>query len=147
MYDSDLVWGIRASFLAYVEVVGAIEVILPASRAAAGALRFPLAEVADNEFRYSGKVAFRAHHGALSLTIGDPWIRVRGNHDATMSLLHLTASHPDGKRVVVAKVAPDGATELVEAGAALFDYQYPVGAELDPVRFASRRLSTSHGIG
>jgi hypothetical protein len=130
-----LVWGVRASFVRYVEATGSIDVIEPATRDAAGRLHFPASGADGSTLRFSGGATFLAHHGALTLTLRDPWIESSDEPGGlrVLSALDVSAFEPQGSRVVVAELGPSGSARLTETGVGLFGFHYPAGAALEPV--------------
>ena len=134
MFDGDLRWGVKRSFVRYVEVAGGIEVLAPGWRDVE-AFRFPLVQRRADQIQFSGGVAFRAHRGLLSLTLQDPWIEFDEEGGAILSVLYVANRDSDGERVIVADVSADGSTTLTASGVSLFDSEYAPGTELDPLTF------------
>lgn len=114
-------WAVKSSFVEYVEALGEVEIIPPASRDDEGLFRFP--ESPGGE-RFNGGLAFRAHHGAMDLVISDPWI------EAGQLTVEFTDHGRSEGRIVLADVEDDGRTALALSGAVVFDFTYPVGTEL-----------------
>lgn len=138
MRDGDLVWGVKASFVRYVEATGgSVEVRPPASRDDDGRIRFPPAQRSATLLRFCGEATFRTHHGALSLILRDPWFEIRGTPDQAgwITVADVTRPVADGTRILLAEISPTGTTTLAEPGVALFDFHYPAGTELEPVIF------------
>ena len=133
--QGDLLWGVRDSFVRYIEVTGSIEASEPASREEGNIMRFPGVQHDERVLRFSGAVSFRAHHGMLSLTIKDPWIESTDRSDvaATLTVLDVSQCEPAGIRVILAEISHQGTVTLAPTGVALFDFHYPAGTELDPV--------------
>ncbi len=122
-----LVWAVKASFVEYVDALGTVDVVAPAPPAADRSLRLPPDRAAGG---YRGSVAFRAHHGAMDIVLRDPRLEAAG----------LSVEYDDhGRRrgrIVIAGV--DGERTVLETdGAIVFDFTYPVGSELAPVRIES----------
>jgi len=122
-----LIWGVKASFVAYVEALGAVDVVGPATRLDDGSFRFP----GDHDGGgYRGSVAFRAHHGAMDIVLRDPRLESAG-----LSVEYDDHGRRQG-RIVIAGV--DGERTVLETdGAVVFDFTYPIGSELAPVRVES----------
>lgn len=134
---ADLVWGVRESFLRYVEAVGgAVEVITPATRTAEGPVRFPLVRETPELAEYSGGLSFHAHHGALRVSFCDPRLE-RPDADADAALLSvIDASAEPPARIVLATIDQTGGVALADGGLAIFDFHYPAETVLDPIAFA-----------
>ncbi|GLI28589.1 hypothetical protein ARHIZOSPH14_28310 [Agromyces rhizosphaerae] len=118
-----LVWGVKSSFVEYVEALGEVEVIAPAARDGDGRFRFPAVGAGGG---YAGAVAFRAHHGAMDVVLRDPRLDGRG-----LSMEVDDHGHPQS-RMVIAHVDEERAA-LAASGAVIFDFRYPPGTELAPV--------------
>ncbi|GAA1705882.1 hypothetical protein GCM10009808_24820 [Microbacterium sediminicola] len=118
-----LVWAVKTSFVDYVEALGEIEVIAPATREDDGAFRFPAAADRDG---YRGSVAFRAHHGAMDVVFRDPRVTA-----SELSVEYDDHGREQG-RIVVADIA-DGNAVLAATGAVVFDFTYPIGTALAPI--------------
>ena len=152
MSFSLLTWGVKTSFLAYVQAAeGSIVVADGAARTAEGAFTFPalpggdLAIAPDGSAtgaaRFQGSVTLEAHGGMLRATLSD--LAVEAGKDG----LVLTATQmPAGTtRCAIARLGPveqDGSGGVTAAAAITLDgmYQiaenYPPGTALDPVRLA-----------
>ncbi|WP_062202864.1 HtaA domain-containing protein [Demequina salsinemoris] len=117
-----LVWAVKESFVEYVEALGQVEVVAPATRDDAGGFRFPASAGG-----FSGTVSFRAHHGAMNVTLRDP--RLEGDR---LTVEYDDHGRPQG-RIVLAEVSVAGRTALAGPGAVVFDFTYPVGTELAPI--------------
>ncbi|MEP6631668.1 MAG: HtaA domain-containing protein [Lapillicoccus sp.] len=140
---ASLAWGVKASFVGYVRAVGGSVVadegayedgeafVFPAALAAPAALSTVTA--ADLEWRFSGRLTFRAHHGLLDVRIGDPWVRLL---DAR---LELTVTDERGARVTVATGRGDDPlrtafpVDLAPGAEHLFASTYPAGTPLAPL--------------
>lgn len=152
MSFSLLTWGVKASFLAYVQAAeGSIVVADGAACTAEGAFTFPalpdgdlaIAEdgSATGATRFRGSVTLEAHGGMLRATLSDLAV------EAGKEGLVLTATQmPMGTtRCAIARLGPvqrDGSGGVTAAAAITLDgmYQiaenYPPGTALDPVRLA-----------
>lgn len=119
-----LVWAVKTSFVEYVEALGKVEVISPATRDGDGSFRFPSA---GRGAGFVGAVAFRAHRGAMDVVLRDPRLDETG-----LSVEYEDHGHPQG-RIVIADVGDDGRTALAASGAVVFDFTYPIGTELAPI--------------
>lgn len=84
-----LIWGLKASFLAYLERMGDRPTTTSGGGGItdAGDFYFELAD--DTEFdqftglgilKFRGGIHFAAHFGMLNLTIADPWLEFRPGH-------------------------------------------------------------------
>jgi hypothetical protein len=129
------------SFRAYVNSVGDVMLSGGAERTADGRYAFPAAAVETSpadpvRIVGSGTVAFQAHGGLLSFTLGAPWI------EADDHGIWLSVSSPGwGRRVHVADLtrlppAPDDfravfAATLAVDGVRLFGEVYPLGLPLE----------------
>ncbi|HWI30542.1 MAG TPA: HtaA domain-containing protein [Microbacterium sp.] len=134
---TDLVWGVRETFLRYVEGVGgAVEVVSPAVRTPEGAVRFPLSRETSGQLEFSGGVAFRAHRGALHVSFSDPSLEPVHGAEGGALLTVTDTSTGSPARIVLATVDVAGNVALADEALALFDFQYPAGTALDPIAFA-----------
>ena len=124
-------WGLRASFVSYVTALGHVEVGEPASEVSEGLWSFPLQHTEANRYEFAGEVRLSAHEGLLRLTIRDPWLTIT---PGVTVLSVADALGGPGERIEIARVVADGQTELAEAGAALFEFRYPVGSPLEQLR-------------
>lgn len=146
-----LAWAVKDSLVSYVEALddGAVEVLTPASRSAAG-FWFPLAETAGSDvvpvgsaLQFLGAVRLTGHWGALDVELRDPrveldgrrgtlLVRDRGSRDpgATVPFADLTVVEPAdvGARPV------ELAASLTGHGRLLLGGQYRVGEPLSPLR-------------
>jgi hypothetical protein len=127
-----LAWGVRRSFVDYVQRVGGTVSFGGAAFWHDGAFRFP-AERGHSD-RFSGEVLFSAHGGLLSVEIADPWL------EENRGVLVLTvADFARAHRLPIAELERGGgwagphSTRITEAGSILLGGTYPVGTELDPV--------------
>lgn len=152
MSFSLLTWGVKTSFLAYVQAAeGSIVVADGATRTAEGAFTFPALPGGDlaiapdgsatGSARFQGRVTIEAHGGMLSATLSD--LAVEAREDG----LVLTATQMPAAttRCAIARLGPverDGSGGVTAAAAITLDgmYQiaenYPPGTALDPVRLA-----------
>jgi hypothetical protein len=141
--DLVLEWGVRASFLAYIEGLpdGVIDVAGDAERAD-GVFRFPGRGTGQHEYAFDGRLHFFAHQGVLDVTLDR--IRVEG-HGAGGMLTAETA----GMRLGIAALAniesggdvpfrSDRVT-LTDDGAALLGGVYSPGAPAAPLIIRSVR--------
>ncbi|GAA0967634.1 hypothetical protein GCM10009555_011680 [Acrocarpospora macrocephala] len=124
-----LVWGVHESFRAYVEEIGEIRVEAPASAVGSGFL-FRRTSYAG---RYTGTVLFTAHGGLLRLEVRDPSIHREGER------LVLSVVDPTARLRILADLVPagDGSgfhATLAPEGAVAFDFRYPAGSPLAPLR-------------
>ncbi|WP_062385166.1 HtaA domain-containing protein [Demequina iriomotensis] len=157
-----LTWGVDAGFRSYVTgsiAQGAISVT--GATASNGAFTFTQsggdadASKQTGTARYAGAVTFTGHHGALNLTVANPYVRL-GSTGATLSV------EVDGTRVDFATLhlaaggrsTVDGAVlwsnvpaTLTAAGAVAFDGFYAAGRALDPVTFSVGTGSATAGRG
>lgn len=134
-------WAVKSSLATYVEgAAGRITTSEPASTQGDEYV-FPLAERrpgSDGErFCFSGEVRFIAHGGLLDLVIRDPWVHA-DRAGWTLSIYDQRAT--DGRVLLAQLEANDSSTSplvftarLTSTGAAVFDFNYPPGAELAPV--------------
>lgn len=115
-----LVWGIKYQFLKYIERMPDGQVTL-----SGGAERLP-----SGEFFFpagmKGQVQFRAHGGALDLTISEP--RIDGD-------VLIVGGSPLA-RITWAEPGRSERVELTAQGAQLFNGVYPEGERLDAVWLA-----------
>lgn len=140
-----LTWGIKASFVAYVEGAdGSVTLTPPATRA--GAL-FSFA-AAGAPLHFAGAVSFRAHGGMLEVAISHPGVQVA---ETNVMLTVRDPDYPDAedRRLELARLeitpaelaASAGKTVSVAAsltylGARLLGGVYTTSTPLDPVSFA-----------
>lgn len=142
---AELRWSIRTSFRSYVLGVGGETDVEDPAVDDGTEFRFPFdAEASsDSELGYRGSVRITAHEGLLNVLIADPRIHVGPEG------LRLTVAAVDGTRLALAGLQPsepqiaDGLVRWAELparltpeGVAVFDFNYPAGAELSAVTFA-----------
>lgn len=130
---SAIVWGVKASFLAYLAELEDAETTTAdgATGAIGGPFRWP-AERADDGWHGSGTVRFVAHGGMLDVRIANPALVL---DDGTAQLSVARA----GGRVVIASgtATNEGATlALTAAGGRLLGDVYPPGTPLDDLTLA-----------
>ncbi|WP_158861663.1 HtaA domain-containing protein [Leifsonia sp. AG29] len=131
-----LAWGVKHSFLVYVAAVGGNVVTDGGAEASAEEFRFPfVGEGAPGEYRFAGRIRFRAHDGLLDVTIRDPWVR--------KTPVSTQVSVSDGSQRFVVAVGPAFSgqelsavpLQLSERGTGLFHNTYPAFTDMDSVRF------------
>jgi hypothetical protein len=127
-----LAWGVRRSFVDYVQRVGGTVSFGAAAFWRDGAFRFPAQR--GHSDRFTGEVLFVAHGGLLSVEIADPWL------EEDRGVLVLTVSDfARAHRLAIAELEPGEkragphTARITEAGSILLGGTYPVGTELDPV--------------
>lgn len=133
----ELAWGVRASFLAYIEALrdGSVSVADGAQRDADG-FRLPGRRLDAGEYAFEGSLHFFGYAGALDVTLRDLRVHVDGDSGA------LTAAVA-GLRIPLAAIAgprsdAGGTTVFSEVtftddGAALLGGVYSAGTPSDPV--------------
>lgn len=134
-----LVWGVKASFLAYVRAVGGTVVADAGALEEDGAFVFPAApsSPADLEWHFVGRATFAAHDGLLAVELRDPWVRLV---DAGIELSVLDGT---GRRRTLAHGRSDGPVDqavpvvLAPGAEHLFGSTYPAGTELAPLTLAT----------
>ncbi len=132
---TSLVWGVKASFLAYVRAVGGSVVADEGAREtdAGFAFRAAPSHPADLEWHFAGRLSFHAHDGLLDVVIADPWVCLV---DAGLELSVLDGR---GARTTVASGPSDGplgtpVPVTLDLGAEhLFGSTYPPGTPLAPL--------------
>ena len=154
-----LTWAVKASFLADVNRArGRITLVTPAYPAATG-FAFPHVPAAYRgeggcaapdagegafpvgELAFTGGVVFRAHGGALDVTLAEP-VLVFDDKGALLTVADM-ARPGSGTRAMIATLAsgPPAPTDatialvplLTEDGSALFGGVYPPGEAMDPL--------------
>ncbi|MGW6266623.1 HtaA domain-containing protein [Cellulosimicrobium funkei] len=167
-----LTWGVRGSFVDYIEgpvAKGDVAVSAGATRdgsAFAFGQSTPWAAPATGTTTgYHGTVRFSGHGGLLHLTVSEPRVRIDGPRSATL-VLDVSSRNLDGttfaKKGVAfatlslppASTAKDGAVTyraaeatLTAAGSAAFSGFYAAGDPLAPVTFTVGAASTAPGGG
>lgn len=164
-------WGVKAAFRSYVTGPIAQGSISVSGRASAkgSAIRFAqtstsaklaTASVNGSTTKFGGAVTFSGHHGELSLTLRDPWIKITSTKSAMLSAvtshgritiatldLSAAAKRKRGGAVVFSSVP----AAMSAAGAQLFSYNgtvfpgYEPGSALDPVNFAIGSTGSASG--
>lgn len=128
-----LSWTVRESFWRYVIDAGGSIMAVGAAEIVGDEARF--ARAADGPggaVAFSGGVLFDAHHGALRAAVFDPVL------ESTSGGVTMTArlDHRRDERVRLADLDPHTLSATLRAEAsALFDFRYPAGSALAPVRF------------
>lgn len=136
---SVLVWGIKASLLAYVNGMPDGRVELAEVEEQGGRFHFAQdreADRADPAVRhFAGAVTLVGHHGLMRVVLADPWLR------PTASGAALSVADPDvvGARLAFARIerwaeGVASGTTLTSEGADLFFGPYAEGTELDDPR-------------
>ncbi|WP_460774683.1 HtaA domain-containing protein [Microbacterium sp. GXF7504] len=128
---STLVWGVKASLLAYVRGMGGGAVETTGVVKEPSGFAFPGTDGDGHTF--SGSVRLTAHGGIMDVTLADPAIVPDGEH------WQLTVAHGDGRLAVAAIDAltdRDGflvasGTVMTAEGANLFAGPYGPGTPLD----------------
>jgi hypothetical protein len=141
----DLEWGLRQSFIAYVEQLpdGAVTVTDGAAREG-GVFRLPGRRLSSDEYAFDGALHFYGHAGVLDVTLAE--IRIEAGKVWT---------HIAGVPIPIAVLGDPGATDdtdggvsaqfdavvLTDDGAALLGGVYSAGASADTltIRPASTR--------
>ncbi|MGD9959225.1 HtaA domain-containing protein [Nocardioides sp.] len=145
-----LSWGIKASFLDYIERLpdGRVSLTDGAAAAESGWVFPPDPRVgapdgidADGFLAFRGGIRFAGHHGMLVVDIVDPWISVRGN-EATLTIAGAGARLPLVTCTLAQTPAPAGmaawaATDvrLTPEAAVIFGV-YPPGEPFEPLLIA-----------
>jgi hypothetical protein len=142
-----LEWGVKASFVAYVRQAPDGSVVAGSGAGeSSGVFRFPLETCqAAGALGFAGEVRFRAHGGALDVTLADPEVHL-GEHDTLWlrcevdgeservrfaRLQEVSGSPGDGLRSWTAVLTEAGATVLGPL-------QYYDGVQIDPLVVAER---------
>ncbi|UTT59770.1 HtaA domain-containing protein [Cellulosimicrobium cellulans] len=167
-----LTWGVRGSFVDYIEGPIAKGDVAVSSGAARDGSVFAFgqstpwaAPATGTTAGYHGTVRFSGHGGLLHLTVSEPRVRIDGPRSATL-VLDVSSRNLDGttfakKGVAFATLslpapstAKDGAVTyraaaatLTAAGSAAFSGFYAAGDPLAPVTFTVGAASTAPGGG
>ncbi|MEV4900064.1 HtaA domain-containing protein [Citricoccus sp. NPDC055426] len=153
--DTGMAWGIKTSFLAYVErwsEEDAVEMAPGTGRLADGRFYFtPDPERPAGALWFRGGVRLRAHGGMLDVSVSDPRVEERGSgHVLTAAswvegewtrIAFADLDWPDADADPAPEPGQGGAVRMLAAGArlhveavAVFDGTYPAGSELAPVQ-------------
>lgn len=131
-----LSWNVMTRFRAYVLGAGGRIEVTDGAVDRGESFEFPYVASSRDDgtelHRFGGSVRFLAHGGALDLLIRDPWLH-RDGTDTRVSIEGTEATRTAGRRLMFARI--DGErTTLHPDGEVAFDFRYPAGTELAPVR-------------
>jgi hypothetical protein len=125
----ELVWGVKASLLAYVLDAGGTIEAGDGARWVDGVFRFASVPSPDDVRRFTGSVAMSAHSGQLDYRLRDP--EIRGTE------LHIAGAQ-DGRTIALMRLQPEGSgcwrTFLTLDGSAHLQSMYEPGTEFDMLR-------------
>jgi ferredoxin len=135
---ASLLWGVKASFVAYVRAVGGSVVADEGAYETEAGFVFPAAPShgVDLEWRFTGRLTCLAHDGLLDVAVADPWVHLV---DAGVELSVLDQRAERAARTTVASGPSDGPLAMpipvaLDAGAEhLFGSTYPAGTPLAPL--------------
>lgn len=145
MTDRDLRWGIKDSFLGYLESLPDCRIATnegAVREGSGGAFRFPYVrrtELNDGGYRleFNGDVRIQAHGGMLLVIFMAPWLTIRPE-GAELSVVDLMHWPDTSQREVLGISAetegPDFPLRLAESALETFNNVYPPGEALAPVR-------------
>lgn len=139
-----LSWGIKRSFLNYVESLPDCMVTMDKGvvrNPQSGEFEFPLASREDlNEgyrLEFGGDLRIKAHGGMLLVIFMDPWLTVTGS-GVELSVIDLMHWPDTSRREVIGHspnpTGPEYPMVLAETAMETFNNVYQVGEALDPVR-------------
>lgn len=105
--DIGLAWGIKDSFLDYLDRIGDAQIELRdgAATTSTGQFFFRFDSRDDHTLRFRGTVALHAHFGALELRLSDPQIELGG------STVVLTITGPERRLPLLDLTWPQGVEE------------------------------------
>ncbi len=150
---SGLIWGVKASFLAYLSRMSDLKSsVNGAVVTAGGGFYFPLASADDYDpatglgtLRFDGDVRFSGHHGMLFVMFAQPWVTFEAGR-VTLDFVD-PSSHPRlDRRLPMADLVAQEWTDhlgarawpglpatLREESVEIFNGVYPVGEAMESV--------------
>jgi len=139
MSASRLEWGIRDTFLAYLDAVEAVVEADGAERSTDAGIAFPIARIGQRELETTGRFRARAHGGALDLLIAEPaivrdpdgWAMHWTSHQGRLLGARLLGAGPE--RLDIGSW-DFGDVALTAEGAAQFGGNYAPWTRMAPVR-------------
>lgn len=147
----DLAWGIKPSFLSYLEGLDDFVTVTDDGvyrDESSGAFIFPFASYAELpgggvRFEFKGDLRLKAHGGMLLVILMNPWLTMT-DEGAELSVVDLMAWPDTSRRETIGVPAGkpeklgDGVLEvplqLAASGVEMFNNVYPAGTDLSPAR-------------
>lgn len=144
-----LTWGIKRSFVRYVSFLPDVSVSIEGGAEATNGSYFNFApnggeldpHTGYGTLHFKGEVRMSGHGGMMRLDILDPWVALTP-HGATLGIyagaatggiVLATLELPPPEALKTGTLWQDVPTFLAPGGVALFNDQYPVGQEMDPL--------------
>lgn len=137
-----LSWGVRSSFSAYVMGSGGDIAVDGHASDTGRAYVFPHVNSVRSEdgfvLQFTGSVRFRAHAGLMDVSVDSPWIHL-GPNTLQLGVTGTEQTRTVDRRLLLAELRIREINQsgvvfesvLASEGAAVFDFHYPAGTEMD----------------